>query len=74
MNKNDLGVSFSLSKDQTEVANNWFKDHREYCTIDDVGAIGGRYKYEFIPTGLGTIENVVCSCGAKLELTDFRCW
>lgn len=38
------------------------------------GAIGGRYTYSFTPTSIGTAVAVSCSCGEKLNATDFEDW
>lgn len=34
------------------------------------GCIGGTYTYEFIPTSIGTIGTVKCSCGAEFTFQD----
>ena len=34
------------------------------------GCIGGRYSYEFIPTSIGVIGTVKCSCGKKFTFQD----
>lgn len=34
------------------------------------GAIGGRFSYEFIPTGIGTIGKCKCSCGESFTFAE----
>ena len=34
------------------------------------GCIGGRYSYEFIPTSIGVLGEVKCSCGKKFTFSD----
>ena len=45
-----------------------FRRRHEACFC---GSAGDKYVYEFIPTGLGTVITVTCSCGKKLGLGDF---
>ena len=67
-------VMFCLTEDQENRVKEWMKDHRNECTLDDAGAIGGRYTYEFTPTGLGMCEVVKCVCGSELNVTDYDGW
>lgn len=34
------------------------------------GCCGGRYTYQFVPTSIGTIGEVICSCGEKFTFQD----
>lgn len=47
--------SFVISKEAQERINNWLKDRKRVYT----GAIGGRYEYHFLPTGIGTVGKIV---------------
>jgi hypothetical protein len=38
------------------------------------GAIGERWTHEFTPTSLGTVHCVRCSCGEKVDLTNYGEW
>lgn len=42
-----------------------------YVTL---GRLGGAYTYSFTPTSIGLVFKVVCSCGEKLDLTDYDSW
>lgn len=62
---------FELSDQQREEIDKWDKEHE--CTLNSdkyVGAIGGHLSYEFIPTSIGVIVNVKCSCGQKLDVSN----
>ncbi len=53
----------------------WYKEHNKTCPLyQNDGAIGGRLKYSFTPTGLGPIVKVTCLCGEELDLTDVEKW
>lgn len=66
---------FPISEEEQEKIREWQKEHdKEVHGITDtkgyltkVGAIGGDYTYEFIPTSIGTFGSVKCTCGAKFE-------
>ena len=32
--------------------------------------VGGKYIYKFVPTSIGTIGKVVCSCGEEFTFQD----
>ena len=66
-------MKFELNEEQIKKANQWNKKHRKKCTID-AGAIDGRLKYIFIPTGLGTLIEIECLCGKSIYLTDSANW
>jgi len=38
------------------------------------GAIGGAYTYEFTNTSLGQVIQVRCSCGEKIDVSDYDNW
>lgn len=52
----------------------WMHKHRcRYRRKDGnqyFGVSGGGYEYSFTPTGLGTIYEIRCACGAKIEFDD----
>lgn len=64
---------FPISDEEEKRIEEWKNRHDEevhnaYSLIDKVklgGCCGGRYTYEFVPTGIGTIGTVKCSCGAE---------
>lgn len=60
---------FGLDKDQEEKLKKWAGHCDTYA-----GAIGGRLKFIFTPTGLGDGITVECICGEKLDLTDSENW
>lgn len=60
----------------------WEVEHNKTCKFYDdgtqvaspSGAIGGRFTYSFTPTGLGHVVVVSCTCGMKINITDFDNW
>lgn len=65
--KADYFRGFPISKEEEDKITSWKKDiiHNH---PGNVGPIGGRFHYEFIPTGLGTIGTIVDSI-TKEKLT-----
>ena len=76
----DCNRGFPISEREWEAVKAWMDQHdREAHTLslgDDStfvkrgGAIGGNYKYEFIPTSIGVIGTVYCSCGASFQFQE----
>jgi len=69
-------IQFSIDEDDMEMIDEFHKGCRtpgepEYIYT---GAIGGGDKYIFQPTGLGTIVQFQCRCGAVLDLSHFEDW
>ena len=65
-------VAFELEQWQLDAIRKWQIEHE--CRVKHVGAAGGRFTWEFTPTGLGTSEKVKCFCGASIDVTDFESW
>ena len=67
-----------ISDEEKKKIEEWKNNHDRYAhmirSIDDRleigGSIGGRYKYEFIPTSIGTIGVVKCRCGEQFVFRD----
>lgn len=57
--------SFEITPEEHEVIEEWKKKHVKEKHNGDAyaGAIGGRYKYIFVPTSIGTVGSIKCSCG-----------
>ena len=76
--KEDYYRGFPITKEEKEAIDKWKRQHEEevHClhTLEDRlragGTIGGSYHYEFIPTSIGTIGKVVCSCGEEFVFCD----
>ncbi len=62
-------TKFELDSDQKKKYQKWLKRHDKTCVQKDTTAMGGRLTYRFTPTGLGTITQVHCICGRKVDLT-----
>lgn len=61
------GSGFFISKDEREEINKWIAEHvkEKHNGSHYAGAIGGRYSYRFVPTSIGDIGEIICSCGEK---------
>ena len=80
--QDDLNRGFPISEKEWEAVKAWMEQHdREVHTLaldDDSipvkrgGAIGGNYKYEFIPTSIGVVGTVICSCGASFTFQELE--
>lgn len=68
--KADYYRGFPISKEEQNVINEWqenhLTNHHNLKTLEQKasfgGAIGGNFKFEFIPTSIGTIG--ICVCGS----------
>lgn len=61
-------MNFEITEKQLESIGSWDGNHEcpiksRHGTNKYCGAVGGRLSYEFIPTSIGTIGTVKCSCG-----------
>lgn len=74
----DYYRGFPISEEEQKSIIEWMNRHDEeahgcHSTQDKLkrgGSIGGIYKYEFIPTSIGTIGTIKCSCGASFTFQD----
>lgn len=77
--KDDLHRGFPISKEEEEKIKEWQLKHdaekHGLKTMEQRlragGCSGGRYTYQFVPTGIGTVGEVICSCGEKFTFQDF---
>jgi len=69
-----MPISFTLTDEQSRKIQDW-KMEIEAAERRSVGAIGGRYTYEFSPTSLGVVEKVRDSLTNKvLDVTEYGDW
>lgn len=69
---------FPISAEEFDIIRNWQLKHDEEvhnlktleARLQAGGAIGGKYTYEFVPTSIGTIGTVKCSCGAEFTFQN----
>lgn len=74
----DYYRGFPISENEQKSIQDWMDKHNEELhncqSLDDKirrdGCIGGTYTYEFIPTSIGTIGTVKCSCGAEFTFQN----
>ena len=60
---------FGFSEEELAEAGKWTEQHYKE-TKHRGGAAGGNFSYTIIPTGLGIIKEVKCSCGASHTIQD----
>lgn len=65
-------MEFLISEKEQENIQNWHLQHSQNRHTDSrfPGPIGGSLSYIFIPTSIGTIGKVRCSCGAEFVFRD----
>ena len=76
--KEGLYRGFPIWKDEEDKIEEWIDKHLEekhgLITLNEKviagGAIGGMFTYEFIPTSIGTICTIKCSCGDEFPFRD----
>lgn len=76
--KEGLYRGFPIWKDEKDKIEEWIDKHLEekhgLTTLNEKamagGAIGGMFTYEFIPTNIGTIGTIKCSCGDEFTFRD----
>ena len=62
-------MQFKLDPTQIKKLQEWASSYK--CTINDEGAIGGKFTYTFTPNNIGTVEKVICACGQEIDITDY---
>ena len=60
---------FGFSEEELAEAGKWTEQHYKE-TKHRGGAAGGNFSYTIIPTGIGIIKEVKCSCGASHTIQD----
>lgn len=76
----DLKPVFHLYKEQTEIAQKWMVEHDKAKHIPIgkkhrySGTIGGAYTWMFTYTSIGIVITVQCSCGEKIDVSDYDQW
>ena len=72
--RNELANGFGITDKEWEAIHKWQDEHiKEVHNGNSYsGAIGGRWTFEFIPTSLGDIGTVKCSCGAEFTFRELE--
>lgn len=74
----DSRRGFLISEKEWNAIEKWQNEHdTNVHRLDSLdkklsagGAIGGRYSYHFVPTSIGTIGTVKCSCGTEFTFQE----
>lgn len=63
---------FTITDEMEKEIEAWQEWHiaEKHIVLPFGGAIGGRFSYEFCPTGIGTVGTCVCSCGEKFVFDE----
>ena len=61
----------SMSGNIAVKTSNGYKSYMEQ-RLRAGGCCGGRYTYQFVPTSIGTVGEVICSCGEKFTFQDLQ--
>lgn len=69
---------FPISEEENDRIRSWMNKHDEEVhnahTLSEKlrlgGCCGGRYSYHFIPTSIGTVGTIKCSCGAEFTFQE----
>ena len=58
---------FVIEPEENAAINEWIDKHtkEKHNSSHYAGAIGGRYSYSFVPTSIGEVGEIICSCGEK---------
>ena len=67
--KSDYLRGFPVTEEEEKKIKEWILSHDLIST----GAIGGRFKYEFVPTSIGTVGSVIDSTtGEKFTFRELN--
>lgn len=68
----DLRRGFPVSAEESKKITTWISEHEKTCN-NQSGAIGGKYIYEFIPTGIGVVGTIKCShCNKEFTFKELQ--
>lgn len=73
-------ITFELSEQETEDAQEWMEEHLKVCSHSyakgNMPTAGEHYYFKIIPTGLGICTTIGCLyCkDAKKDITDYGSW
>ena len=63
---------FKIEGENYEKLLEFEKKHNESCWGKYHDSLGALFSYTFVPTGLGYVTYVECSCGEKLDISDLN--
>lgn len=70
----DYWRGFPISQEEKDAITKWETEHikNKHNNNHYAGAIGGRFLYTFIPTSIGTIGTIKCSCGEEFTFQEMK--
>lgn len=68
----DYGRGFCITEKEEQAIDDWKKKHirKKHNGNRYAGAIGGNWVYQFIPTSIGTLGEIKCSCGESFYFCE----
>lgn len=68
--------TFEISDEQVKNIDKWLEEHSRTCPYftANIKFLGGPISFIFNPIGIGTIVIVKCSCGGKVDVSDYDNW
>lgn len=76
----DYQPAYGLFKEQRDAIDRWIIEHDASRHVQPgrrqryTGASGGAYTYEFTSTTLGVSTTVRCSCGDRIDVSNYDEW
>lgn len=58
--------TFKITENEKAEIDKFTREHNHGST----GAIGGQFTYEFVPTSIGTVGTIKCSCGKEFTFHE----
>lgn len=65
----DLYRGFPITEEEDKRLKEWINNHEKEHSGGH-GCCGGKYTYIFLPTSIGTIGTVKCSCGKSFDFQE----
>lgn len=75
-------LKFEVSPTELKKGLDWYIEHKENCpkyknameANKMVASPVQPYSYMFTESSVGTITNIVCTCGENHDISDYDCW
>lgn len=65
----DLYRGFPITEEEDKRLKEWINNHEKEHSGGH-GCCGGKYSYIFLPTSIGTVGTVKCSCGKSFDFQE----
>ena len=68
----ELKTGFPITAKESAAADRWMIEHSATKHNGACGCGGGSYSFVFVPTGLGTVGYVSCTCGDEFVFREIE--